>query len=439
MAHSLEYERSDLPKINTIDAYSVDAKTIAMIATERKWLLGYIVYASILWISIASCIFFVNTQKAQLAKKKTWSCCKCWAIANQPNYNGPQIDWSHCLNDCSCNLCAKYTLYLTENDDNNTTLLLDNETCSNLNDTYLLMIESTFPTKEDQKSDEGCLSNLSTTGFFILEKNYNYYGYIGIIICSFQILLLWLYLALCKRNDIGIIIFINSFVSSEICYYVMIKSYQYQFNENTDCFENIMNNIQKEAWKWSIIIVLLQLGIQWFYVLSRCCCSKGRSLKKIYSYLGIIIAFISPIAILVTFILFTWISIIIFKHRKLINKNSTLIPLIFATICQLLAVFGILPFPFCRKMTNKYSGLRTKWTTYFCFKYCRNNKCCKLLCSCCLSNSWYYGSGRSYRSGLLKPYSEQFGLEADLLSQQTSDQSQTMYDDIDRHNSIYGL
>ena len=82
-------------------------------------------------------------------------------------------------------------------------------------------------------------------------------------------------------------------------------------------------------------------------------------------------------------------------------------------------------------------------STYFCFKYFRKYKCCR---KCLGGKSWFYGTGRSYRSGLVKSYASKYGgtMRMHLLEENQSDEtditdSEQQQRDIDRYNMMYEL
>ena len=92
------------------------ATTEPELKRKLRWALRYVVLSNILWTTIAIVIFYRNHHKSQLLQDSIYleSCCKCWTIANDAAYNGPQLEFSHCLNDCSCNLCSdQYDQYLS--------------------------------------------------------------------------------------------------------------------------------------------------------------------------------------------------------------------------------------------------------------------------------------------------------------------------------------
>ena len=103
---SLGLEADKAPELlayKTEDLYSVTSEEVRI---KKKWLLYYVVYATVLWIVIGAAIYYLNQSKANQVQNHKSSCCSCWQIANSDNYNGPQIGWSHCIDDgCSCNLC----------------------------------------------------------------------------------------------------------------------------------------------------------------------------------------------------------------------------------------------------------------------------------------------------------------------------------------------
>eukprot|EP01084_Bolivina_argentea_P108367 193677_1 len=118
MANNYVEQEPDLPGQSTIEVYST--------TDERKKLdnntsLCYIIYASLLWITICIVIYSLHQSKKKLLSHDTSWCCKCFNIANEPSYTGPQLEFSHCLDDgCSCNLCNdQYNKYLNESSNEN--------------------------------------------------------------------------------------------------------------------------------------------------------------------------------------------------------------------------------------------------------------------------------------------------------------------------------
>ena len=159
----------ELLAYKTEDLYSVTSEAVR---TKKKWLLCYVVYATMLWIMIGSAIYYLNQSKATEVKKDKSSCCRCWKIANAINYNGPQIGWSHCIEDgCSCNLCNdQFDTFLSMNATES-----DDITCSDLSQLNIPSTQkSVYPSTPIR--DKGCYRHLSTSSLYILSKDYHKYG-----------------------------------------------------------------------------------------------------------------------------------------------------------------------------------------------------------------------------------------------------------------------
>ena len=236
---------------------------------KLKWVLRYVLYATALWIVIGGTIVIRidNKQKLFDQPKYSESCCKCWKKANDPSYTGPKLEFAHCIDDgCSCNLC---------NDQYEQFLLYYNytETCVTCADLETYWNASIIPPEYDSHPapDKGCYSHLSTSSFHLpIQKAYNFYGYLAIAICVYHILLLWLYFAMYKSINVGILFFIHSIVNAEICFYCLLKSYQFQPNEDDDCFESIIRT-QTGVYIWQFVSysIIFHVTLQYLFSCSR--------------------------------------------------------------------------------------------------------------------------------------------------------------------------
>ena len=210
-----------------------------------------------------------------------------------------------------------------------------------------------------------------------------------------------------RSINLGILYFIHSIVNAEICFYCLLKSYQFQLNTSTNCFESIIRTAHDTVmWQYVSYSIIFHVSLQYVYSCSRSCFIKCKIGKKLYPYLGKFVVFVTFVCMSWSCAIYIWVCYLL----KDSYTESNILGITIVSACILLATLGIFPFPFCREVTSQ---VFESWDcVFYRFRCC--NCCCK----------------RARRVSEMRTYADRFGLQEALLTDNAQDN-----DDIDDYEN----
>ena len=287
-----------------------------MYTIEQDWgdLKGYSIYNGIMWIIIGIIICFLNVylEKETLADPYYLRyCCDCYQLSKTyPKANSHAgIDWSYCINDCTCNYCQNVS--------------------SSFNAT--IPYAKTCSIGNERLSHKDCDKNLSYSVFRIFKKSYIWYG-VSCLAVTFVYGIVILCFLSCGKDVVtnSVRIFMYNLVVAIICFYCLFKRYQYYGKKFPD-HGNIVCRVNSiDYWAEKCLDILIYtsmalISIPWILLCTKCCCNKSKyrvALNKVVDSIIIMLSVI--IMIIFLFGIIAAVSKIIYSRFKKSNEIHTI-------------------------------------------------------------------------------------------------------------------